>query len=944
MSDVVIHRPIALKPCLQAIFEDLSDPAMIVDIHGDVILRNAAWIASDLRPCEAVGRGESFLRCCGNSGDSRWVELGRQLAEVLSGNSSTAAVDFSIDHEQELLTISMTVRAFQVGEGRCEDRHAIITQRQLRHTSHSKQDAMQSLQEITALRKALDEHSLISIADKSGIIVEVNSGFCRISGYSRDELIGQDHRLLNSGHHAAEFWSQMWQTIRTGGTWRHEVCNRAKDGSLYWVDSTIIPQVGPDGRIEKFVSLRFDITEKKKTECQLRVANQRSRLLASAVDRSPDTMVVTDLDGIVRFANPIAYQLAATLGHNLEIGRPALSFTDGYLDEDTRFRLIETVKSGQVFHEQIEIRIDPRGKMLDLVDHCPVSPTRWLSLTASPLHDESGCVEGILLRKKDITDDITRNRALEEIMIAMDAATDCVFMFEADTLSFVYVNQRAMEQVGYTLAEIRQMTPVDIKPQFNKQTFRQFLKAFIESPHASSSFRTEHQHRDGHRIPVEISLKLIPELGRHGRFISIVRDITEQIEAQRALEQAKEQAIAANVSKSAFLANMSHEIRTPMTAILGYADLLDTDGDYWKDPVLTASAIETIRSNANHLLKIVNDILDMSKIEAGRLTVEQIETSPSQIVDEVMSLLQPRASGKNLRMLIDYATKVPEKIKTDPTRLRQILLNLVGNAIKFTEVGSVSICVSYEITTNQIRFQIVDTGIGMTEMQRSTIARFEAFSQADGSMTRQFGGTGLGLKISNSLAKRLGGGIDIESKIGSGSTFALTIHCGNIEGIELGFPSVFNLRAEVAQWQSKPADHLKSSPLTITGVRVLLAEDGPDNQRLISFHLRKAGAIVDIAENGRVAVEKVEQGPDSFDLIYMDMQMPEMDGYAATRRLRQSGCAKPIIALTAHAMEGDRQKCLDAGCTDYMTKPVMRDDLIRTVQQYCKAQETDTSE
>lgn len=372
-----------------------------------------------------------------------------------------------------------------------------------------------------------------------------------------------------------------------------------------------------------------------------------------------------------------------------------------------------------------------------------------------------------------------------------------------------------------------------------------------------------------------------------------------------------------------------------MTAILGFADLLDTDGDLAKDPALAANAIQTIRSNANHLLTIINDILDMSKIEAGRMTLEHIDMSPAQIVEEVASLMQPRAIGKGIVVQLIYDAPVPETIKSDPTRLRQILLNLVGNAIKFIESGGVCVRTSLDRDAKQMQFRVVDSGIGMTGQQCKTISKFEAFSQADGSMTRQFGGTGLGLRISSALAEMLGGKIIVESEQDKGSTFTVTISTGDLDGISLLEPEKIPL-LNSSNGVKSPSNH-ESSPASkqpLLGIRVMLAEDGPDNQRLISFHLQKAGAEFTIAENGRVAAELVEKDPLQFDVILMDMQMPELDGYGATRRLRAGGYRRPIVALTAHAMQGDQQKCLDAGCDDYATKPINRQFLIEVTERY----------
>ena len=397
------------------------------------------------------------------------------------------------------------------------------------------------------------------------------------------------------------------------------------------------------------------------------------------------------------------------------------------------------------------------------------------------------------------------------------------------------------------------------------------------------------------------------------------------------LQEARFLAESSSNSKSEFLANMSHEIRTPMTAILGFADLLESD--FSKDASQTTHAIQTIRSNANHLLAIINDILDMSKIEAGKMMVEEIKLSPSQIVEEVVSLMRPRAIGKGVNIQIVYETAIPARIKSDPTRLRQILLNLIGNAIKFTEVGSIIINTAFLKDSGQMRFRIVDTGIGMSPQQRDSVARFDAFSQADGSTVREFGGTGLGLRISNSFATMLGGSIHIESTLGKGSIFTLTVSAGeSVELIEIEkIPE--QLEVQPGQAESDNPDKLNETR-RLSGLRILLAEDGPDNQRLISFHLKKWGASVTIAENGRIAVEQIEKAAAPFDLVFMDMQMPELDGYAATRYLRESGYTLPIIALTAHAMESDRQKCIDAGCDDYTTKPINRRSLIELAELF----------
>jgi len=423
---------------------------------------------------------------------------------------------------------------------------------------------------------------------------------------------------------------------------------------------------------------------------------------------------------------------------------------------------------------------------------------------------------------------------------------------------------------------------------------------------------------------------------------ALERETAAAMQLEAALEQlraATAEAQAANQSKTEFLANMSHEIRTPMTAILGYTDILLEEGLRHRVPPAWIQAVETIRRNGEHLLTIINDILDLSKIEAGRLQIETLPCSPVQLLAEVESLMRVRATEKGLSFTIDFPTPIPERICTDPTRLRQILINLVGNAVKFTETGGVRVTVRYPAGTDhkkvraytpQIEFEVRDTGIGMTPEQMRRL--FQPFTQADTSTSRRFGGTGLGLTICQRLAYMLGGTIEVESEVGVGSVFRLRIATGLSGDVQLIQPNPATVTAAASM-------RVATLPAGVFVGRVLLVEDGPDNQRLLTALLQKAGLQVELAENGRIALEKAlgaQQAGHPFDLILMDMQMPEMDGYEATRKLRASSYARPIVALTAHAMPSDREKCLAAGCNDYLAKPVDRKQLWGTLAKYLR--------
>jgi signal transduction histidine kinase/CheY-like chemotaxis protein/HPt (histidine-containing phosphotransfer) domain-containing protein len=399
--------------------------------------------------------------------------------------------------------------------------------------------------------------------------------------------------------------------------------------------------------------------------------------------------------------------------------------------------------------------------------------------------------------------------------------------------------------------------------------------------------------------------------------------------ANENLARAKAAAEEASRAKSEFLANMSHEIRTPMAAIIGHADLL-LDSDRSAAERLDSVAI--IHRSGEHLLGIINDILDLSKIEAGGMTVEHVECDPCRVVAEVASLMRPRAQEKGLTFEVKLEPPLPRTIESDPTRLRQILLNLVGNAIKFTKTGSVRVVLRLEDAAGsgpRLKAEVIDTGIGMTKDQLARL--FQPFTQADASTSRQFGGTGLGLTIGRRLARMLGGDIEVESLFGAGTRFALVLPTGPLDGRAMITDTSEAMRCgQSARGEAQGAcaasgsEHIKA--------RILLAEDGPENQVVIAAYLRRVGAEVIVADDGREAVAQAQA--QSFDVILMDMQMPYLDGYGAAARIRAAGLAVPIIALTAHAMSQDRDRCLYAGCTDYLAKPVSRSDLLATVRRY----------
>eukprot|EP00913_Durusdinium_trenchii_P028383 g26611.t1 len=375
----------------------------------------------------------------------------------------------------------------------------------------------------------------------------------------------------------------------------------------------------------------------------------------------------------------------------------------------------------------------------------------------------------------------------------------------------------------------------------------------------------------------------------------------------------------ASQSKSAFLANMSHEIRTPMTAILGYADLMTALVEN-QDAL---GHLQIIRRNGGYLLDIINDILDLSKIEAGKLNIVPERFSPVRLIEEVRSIMEVRASEQNLTLVVDYDGKLPATIESDPKRLKQILINLVGNAIKFTKAGGVKMAVG--IDDDRLQFHVIDTGIGMSKTQQQRL--FQPFSQGDETVNREFGGTGLGLAISKRLAKLLGGSVGVESEEGEGSTFTVTIAVGDIDNVQWILP--------------EPIPETVPQPLPTETIRldcqILVVDDRRDVRFLSRKFLGDAGAVVSEAEDGELAVKAVKEALSNgrvFDLIVLDMQMPKLDGYATAKALRELGFTGPIIALTADAMHGDMTRCIEAGCNDYLSKPIDKLELLNKARTH----------
>lgn len=755
---------------------------------------------------------------------------------------------------------------------------------------------------------ALDEMShFVGLLDGSGILLEVNRAPLEIANIDRASVVGKYFPDTIWWSVSAKEKRQISKAIKlalTGESVRYDVEVYGKSHGLnrILVDFSLKPILDENGKVNFILAEGHDITDRR----------IREREIAHMLMQAPIGICI--LEGpshIFTLANATYLSILFEQKRDL-IGKPLCKALPELKGKKIQKHLQEVFLTGK----------SRRGTELpmQIIQEDGSIKKMFTDFVYHPVTALDGKVKGVLVLITDVSEKVMARKQLEESETRFRSLTDTIPQLMWATTpdgQLNYANERCLEFTGTASIDgfgenwLSKIHPDDVDELV--KTWRNGMVAGRKIEREYRMKRTDGTYRWflGRALPIRNKEKIIQY------WIGTATDIDDQKKVLAELEVAKELAEHANATKSAFLANMSHEIRTPLGAILGYSGLL-------KDSTLSGKErdqfIDTINRNGQSLTRIIDDILDLAKVEAGRLEVEEIDFSLLNLMNEVVDLFKEKTKLKGISLSLKIDEAVPNFISTDPTRLRQILINIIGNAVKFTAVDGVSVHVKLKQNIEgalRIDVYVKDTGPGLSEEQRSRL--FKPFSQGDNTMTRQFGGTGLGLVLSQRLSQALGGGISIENcSPGNGSTFVISF----VATVSTKFVPQLAPPKDIARTDSRL--------LPLKDVRVLLVDDSIDNQYLVNRLLSKNGAWVELAGDGAQAVEKALN--NSYDVVLMDIQMPKMDGYQALELLGRNKYKKPVIALTAHAMLEDQMKTKAAGFAGHLTKPIDLSELLESIK------------
>lgn len=748
-----------------------------------------------------------------------------------------------------------------------------------------------TVNELEQFKIALDQHAIVSIADQDGKITYINPRFCEVSGYTPDELIGKDHNILNSGYHSRHFFSDMWQTISAGKTWQGQIKNRKKSGEEYWVESTITPFLNEAGKPYQYVSIRTDISRQKSIAEKLATSEERLR-------RSQSYANIGTWDWNIKTGElHWSERVGPLFGYDQMVDTTYQNFINAVHPEDRQYVM-----------DAVNACIE-RGEVYD-IEHRTLrsdGEIRWLSEKGDVVRDDNNLPVHMLGVVQDIT---LRKHAEQELQ---ESQTKLKAMFELSPLGFaltdmqghyVEFNEAFRQICGYPADELMQLDYWTLTPhEYEKQEAIQ-----LETLHLTGRYgpyEKVYRQKNGNLIPIRLNGMLVKSQSGENQIWSIVENITDSKTSEQALISAKEEAESANRAKSEFLSRMSHELRTPMNAILGFAQLMESDSD---DPLSDShqSSIDQILKAGWHLLELINEVLDLSKIESGKLDISMETVEAGAVISECLQMVEGMAKQHDVS--IEHNDDAKLYIFADRTRFKQVYLNLLTNAIKYNRRGGKVMLRSHVNKSGDgVEFRIEDTGNGIPEEQLPHL--FEPFNRL-GAEDSAIEGTGIGLVITRRLVELMDGDIGIESTEGLGTTFFFTLKAGK---------STDNAIITV-EHENRANEALSMNAGEFT---VLYVEDNPANLKLVSQILKRIGGINYYTETsglrGLATAQRIQP-----DLILLDINLPDMDGMEIAEALKSDEHTRqiPLIAISANAMPTDVSTAMSKGFVDYLTKPI----------------------
>lgn len=759
----------------------------------------------------------------------------------------------------------------------------------------------QSHKSLTDFKASIDAISIFASTDVKGNITAANENFCKISGYHKKELIGQNHRILKSGHHPTAFYREMWHTIANGKIWRGEVKNKTKDGQFYWVDTTILPILNAQKKPTAYYSLRNVITERKEAEAKLKKSEKENRAIIEAI---PDILYQISADG--QYLN-VHCENEEDLPDSTEnmIGKNISNFLPEKAYPKVMQYAQKCLKTGktQSFHYA---RKNKEGKQ------------RHFQARMSKCSENS-----FLVITRDITEEQRHANRLKQLL---QQNSQLAFAINhVDTAVCITKAHGAIEWINQTFSRQFQADITQVK----NQAFCTFINRFGIGTSAIKCHETFLNQNITHQVALalpggeawyELKVQPIQENRAETKsYVIFINDISARKRWEDALVAQKEKAEKATAAKSAFLSNMSHEIRTPLNAVLGITELLE-------DTATAAQKenLSLLRFSSENLLALINDILDFNKIEAGKIEIDRAYFNFEDSLQQLVKTLNHKATEKGIKLLLNIDKAINPYILGDRFRLNQVLTNLIANAIKFTAKGYVEVKITLQEKTEKnqlLHISVKDTGIGIPKDRQQQI--FEDFTQADKGISRKFGGTGLGLSISRKLLKLMNSCLHVESNHGEGSTFYFL----------LSVPyQTQNLENKLT------ADKFTINRDFLQGKKILIVDDNKVNLLILKKMLKRWDLEVTDKASAQEAISAAKQ--QCFDLILMDIEMPEMDGFEASKQIRMQSQNQttPIIAATANTVDEmnltSQNKAATAGIQGVLTKPIVGEKLFETLCRY----------